>query len=207
MARRKEPHSSLDYFPTPAWATRALCEHLGGREALGDLVTWEPACGDGHMVRPLREYFRDVYASDVHCYDGQHEVHDFLWSSRRRADWIVTNPPFRLADQFAATALRRAEHGVALLVRLAFVEGRERHEMLFRKTPPARILQFVERVAMVKGRVDPEASSATAYCWIVWRTGKAGPTRFEWIAPCRTRLEETGDYAAAPAEPLGGMFA
>ena len=26
MQQRKEPHDSLDDFPTPPWATRALCE-------------------------------------------------------------------------------------------------------------------------------------------------------------------------------------
>ena len=28
MAQRKEPPDSLDFFPTPPWATRALCERL-----------------------------------------------------------------------------------------------------------------------------------------------------------------------------------
>lgn len=28
MARRVEPADSLDFFPTPPWATRAFCEHV-----------------------------------------------------------------------------------------------------------------------------------------------------------------------------------
>jgi hypothetical protein len=42
---------ALEYFPTPPWATRALCEFLAGQ--LGDLSAlscWEPCCGEGHMV-------------------------------------------------------------------------------------------------------------------------------------------------------------
>lgn len=45
------------------------------------------------------------------------------------------------------------------------------------------------------GRIDPEASSATAYSWVVWIKGEAD-TRQRWIAPCRKRLERPDDYAA-----------
>jgi hypothetical protein len=34
MARRVEPPDSLDFFPAPPWATRALCEYLGGAHRL-----------------------------------------------------------------------------------------------------------------------------------------------------------------------------
>ena len=33
MQQRSEPHDSLDDFPTPPWATRALCQHLQGPSA------------------------------------------------------------------------------------------------------------------------------------------------------------------------------
>jgi hypothetical protein len=36
---------------------------------------------------------------------------------------------------------------------------------------------------MVKGRWNPDASSATAYAWFVWRTPATGETRFMWIPP------------------------
>lgn len=148
------------------------------------------------MAKPLAEYFREVHASDVYAH-GFGRVEDFLWASDRRADWIITNPPFRLAQQFAATGIERARIGVAMLVRVAFLEGAERHRSLFSEFPPTDILQFVERLPMVKGRVDQSASSATAYCWVVWRMHAPEGTRFHWIAPCRKRLERPGDYEAA----------
>lgn len=203
MQRRVEPHDSLDFFPTPPWATRALCEMLGGRAALGGMRCWEPACGVGHMARPLAEYFELVYASDVHDY-GFGDRADFLFHGATPAfQWIITNPPFRLAEEFAQEGLRRAGLGLALLVRTAFLEGVARWHFFERK-PPALILQFSERVPMVKGRVDGDASTATAYCWIVWMGRPLGPvpadvTRFLWIPPCRKRLERAGDYADAQA--------
>lgn len=196
MAQRVEPHDSLDFFPTPPWATRALCEWLKDNADVSPLKSmscWEPACGQGDMVRPLLEYFREVWPSDVHDY-GFGGVQDFLWANNSRADWIVTNPPFRLGEQFAATALARANQGVALLVRTAFLESAERHARLYALTPPSDILQFVERVPMFKGRLDAKGSTATAYCWLVWRKGAPPATHFHWLAPCRKRLERAGDY-------------
>ena len=210
MQQRKEPADSLDYFPTPPWAARALCEQLGGRDRLRDLAAWEPACGDGHMARPLAEYFEAVFASDVHPYGFGH-VLDFLFPAPPpvAADWIITNPPFRLAAEFVHRAAGIARQGIATLVRTAFLEGIDRHASLFSVHRPWLVLQFTERVPMVKGKVDPEASSATAYCWIVWRTDiRVKETGLVWIPPCRRTLERPEDYpsAVAPMEALGGLF-
>ncbi len=200
MSQRSEPHDSLDYFPTPPWATRALCEWIGGRIGLAhmraNLTAWEPACGEGHMSRPLAEYFSHVVASDVRDYGtiGQ-EVCDFLLCPPARADWIITNPPFRLAEQFVLEGLRRASGGVAMLVRTAFLESVGRYESLFKPHPPAAVLQFTERVPMHKGKLTATGSTATAYCWVVWRQNRS-QTEFDWIAPCRKRLERSEDYPA-----------
>lgn len=213
MAQRIEPHDSLDYFPTPPWATRALCEWIKARFASEIAVAWDPACGEGHMARPLAEYFYTVLASDVHDYRAsfpeQALVQDFLWNAglgKRGAmgvDWIITNPPFKLAEQFIANALRDAASGVAMLVRTSFLEGQGRYESLFSQTPPDHILQFCERVPMVKGRLDRKASTATSYCWLVWFTHAdrdAKPVQFEWIAPCRARLDRDADWPAQAAD-------
>ncbi len=213
MQRRRVAPDSLDYFPTPPFATRALCEFLQAGPpslTLGDLTVWEPACGELHMARPLGEYFGMVRASDVHSY-GAHEVMDFLFFGAQEpaTDWIITNPPFLLAEAFIETALTVAKGGVAMLLRSAFLEGQDRHATLFEDCPPNYVLQFTERVVMLKDRLiragatDPfadrpgtKASSATSYCWFVWIGGGRGwrDTRLRWIAPCRHRLERPRDY-------------
>ena len=198
MSQRVEPHDSLDFFPTPPWATRALCEWLADAVSynLYGFSCWEPACGEGHMSRPLAEYFGTVYSSDIHDY-GFGDVDDFLFQFSgpflSKWDWIISNPPFRLGQQFAEMALKRCRAGVALLVRTAFLESVDRYETLFKMTPPSDILQFVERVPMLKGRLDRNGSTATAYCWLVWRKSRI-TTRFHWLPPCRKRLERDSDY-------------
>lgn len=222
MQQRREPPDSLDYFPTPPWAVRAFCEWLirtGYLEPRGPRARlycdstearpscWEPACGEGHMVRPLQEYFWPVRATDVHDYSAtfaeQDRVQDFTidWDGpSTKADWIITNPPFRLADRFIERACRIAGRGVAMFVRTSFLEGAKRHRDLFLPNPPTWVLQHVERVPLLKGRLDPEASTATSYCWLVWIRGEQG-TRFEWIAQCRHRYERVFDYSSAETSP------
>lgn len=200
-AQRHEPHDSLDDFPTPPWATRALLAHVLYGIGPERRIAWEPAANRGHMVRPLRECFAAVYASDVHSYGVGFEVRDFLLPDlqKRPVDWIITNPPFRLAQQFAQRALELAEQGVALLVRTQWLAGRDRYESLFAFHAPTVVAQFVERVPMLRGRLDPKGSTATDYAWVVWTKPAPAETRLMWIPPCRKRLERPGDYPTAIA--------
>lgn len=196
MQRRSEPHDSLDDFPTPPWATRALCEWLVGRgHVLSEMICREPAANRGYMVRPLTEYFADVVASDVHDYGAGFPVADYLFGAPPQiVDFTISNPPFRLAEQFIDRMIESSAVGCAVILRSAFLESVGRYERLFGNRPPAYVLQFVERVPMVKGRVDETAASATAYAWLIWLRGHEG-TRLDWIAPCRKRLERPEDYA------------
>ena len=196
MQQRAEPRRSVDDFPTPPWGTRALCEFLTDQGFdLSGMSVREPAANRGFMARPLGEHFGRVIASDLMDYGAGYPVEDFLFPyAIEPVDWTITNPPFTLADQFVHRALETSRVGCAIIIRSAFLEGIGRYETLFRDHPPAFTLQFVERIPMVKGRIDASAASATAYSWIVWVHGQ-DDTRQRWIAPCRKRLERPEDYA------------
>ena len=200
MARRHEPPNSLDFFPTPPWATRALFRHVLpalGIETIGKV--WECACGEGHMAAVIAEFTHEpVIATDIFDYGYGSTLVDFLDARLAPAfsdcaDWIVTNPPFKPADQFALRALDLARIGVALLLRIQWVEGEERYYSLFRDRPPTVIAPFVERVPMLRGRWDPNASTATCYGWFVWLHG-AAPRAPYWIPPgSKARLTDADD--------------
>lgn len=207
MAQRSEAHDSLDDFPTPPWATRALIEHVivpaGFAKAnLARSSVWEPACNRGFMTDSLEGYFGEIWASDIHDYglEGAFQ-HDFIFPAmphvmdyaKAHPDWIISNPPFRLAEQFITRASQVATTGFAFLVRTSFIEGVGRYDNLFSKNPPSIVAQFSERVPMVKGRYDPKASTATSYCWLVWINGEPG-TQLVWIPPCRRELERESDW-------------
>ena len=221
MARRREPPDSLDFFCTPPWSTRALFHHVLMPRMLWSPndQAWEPACGEGHMSAVLEEFFATVIASDVFDYSGGERerwpagwwrVLDFL-DEREEApvvDWVVTNPPFKVANQFAWRSIALARKGVAFLVRTAWLEGADRYARLFEPHPPAIIAQFAERVPMVRGRWDPEASTATSYAWVVWLRGPQRPTEFMWIPPGQrdalTRPDDVRQFCAPAEVPLFG---
>jgi hypothetical protein len=198
MAQRVEAADSPDDFPTPPWATRGLIEYiLGDKKKLETMTCLEPACGAGHMAKVLKEYFGDVKAADAYPY-GYGPIRDFLTYpyETNAVDWVITNPPFRLAEEFILRSLRVARRGVAILARTVFLESSGRYNAIFREHPPTKFAQFVERVPMIKGKLDRKATTATGYAWLVWEKETSGTPCLMWVPPCRKKLERTADYPA-----------
>jgi hypothetical protein len=173
------------------WAVRALLERLPIEPTD---TAWDPGAGLGHMALAMREYFGTVYESDIEAYGRAHEIHDFTQPHDRVVDFIIMNPPFKLAEEFIHLGLQRSRKACCVLVRSTFTEGQRRYASLFSKTPPKAILQFSERVPMLSGRLDRNASSATSYCWLIFSKGETVTPSYFWIAPCRARLEKDSDY-------------
>ena len=194
-------------FPTPVWATRALMEKVLHNMPSKQMTCLEPACNRGYMSKPLADYFGVVIASDKYSY-GDNTILDFLTVSKEDlppVDFVITNPPFGLAQQFIEKGLEIADKGVAVLVRTSFLEGKKRFEELYIKHPPALIAQFTERVPMIKGRLLKSSTTATSYCWLVFTKTPTAPfPTFVWIPPCRKQLERDGDYEPEPEERNNG---
>ena len=166
-----------DLYETPPVAVTSLLavEKLPFR-------IWEPACGPGAIVRVLRAAGHDVYATDLVDYGmcpSQSGV-DFLMERHCPCEAIVTNPPFKLANEFTAHALELCPR-VYLLLRLAFYES-ERRAALFEKHL-ARIHVFSKRLPMMHraGWDGKKANSGMAFAWFVWDRDHTGPTTIDRI--------------------------
>jgi hypothetical protein len=169
-----------DCYDTPRVAVTALLkvEDLPAR-------IWEPACGKGNIVLPLRQAGHEVVATDLNnrgCPDSVDRI-DFLFPCNVPCDAIVTNPPFSLAQQFVEKALERAPI-VAMLLRLAFYES-ERRKHILEGAGLARIHAFSRRLPMMhrEGWEGRRANSGMAFCWMVWVRGYSGSTtisRIDW---------------------------
>ena len=109
-----------DFFPTPAWATHALLESERFEHEI-----WECACGNGAMSRILQLTGLPVLSSDLYARGYGESGHDFL-TSPRCAENIITNPPYNAAEAFVRAGLARSRRKLALLLRLAFLEGAHR---------------------------------------------------------------------------------
>ena len=205
---RKQPLASLDDYPTPPWATRALLNWLeaagGGMEGnLAKKTAWEPTANRGHMARTLEERFGSVHKSDIEDYGAGYEVRDFLFPDNRDepVDWIVCNPPYTLAQEFVPPMLNRSTCGAAMLCRLQWLEGTERHDRIFSKHPPSDVLVFSERLSFAKGKVGKTTvgGGAMSFAWFVWgHNYLCNAPSLHWLGTgTRKRCEKEGDYDEA----------
>lgn len=166
-----------DFYPTPPAATRAL---LAVERFEGPI--WEPACGDGAMSRVLEEAGYEVLSTDLIDRGYGRGGVDFLLDWQTAAPNVVTNPPFKHAEEFARHALARATGKVALLCRLGWLEGRARRQ-LFEASPLARVWVFSNRVLMLRGGIELAggAGGMIAFAWYVWERGYAGRPTLGWV--------------------------
>jgi hypothetical protein len=172
-----------DLYETPDVAVEALLRV----EALPRCI-WEPACGPGRIVNVLRARGHEVYASDLIDYGVDSAAHygrDFLLEQQAPEGYaaIVTNPPFKLAEQFVAHALSLCPL-VVLLLRLAFLES-ERRCGILEGRGLARIYVFRKRLPMMHraGWEGRKANSGMAFAWYVFDRTHRGSTvvrRISW---------------------------
>jgi hypothetical protein len=166
-----------DFFPTPAWATHALIDN----ERLHGSI-WECACGDGAMSRVLENASKNVISSDL--YDrGYGDVGIDFIGNKRKADNIITNPPYNRAEAFVRTGLAQTKQKFALLLRLAFLEGANRERTIFGKAPPSRVWVFSERITFYPKGAIRKGTGTTAYAWFVWDKDASSGTELKWFKP------------------------
>lgn len=164
-----------DYYGTPAWVTRLLIE----REWFAGPV-WEPACGHGLIAEELKASGIGVVATDlVDRGYGTHGV-DFLLEQRLLAPNVATNPPFKLAREFAQHALNLGAAKVALLLKLAFMQGADRSPWLF-ASGLRKVIVVSRRITFDAGPGrDPFTSNfVDGYGWFIWHAGHRGPAELE----------------------------
>jgi hypothetical protein len=184
-----------DYFPTPEWATHAL---TASEKFEGSI--WEPACGDGAMSRVLELTGCPVISTDLFDRGFGDPGVDFLTATRTE-DNIVTNPPYNSAEAFVKAGLLQSRRKVALLLRLAFVEGANRQRTIFAKTPPTRIWVFSERITFYPAGAVQKGSGTTAYAWFVWDKQDIGKCEMKWI-PLGYKARYSAKAANEPKNPM-----
>lgn len=166
-----------DFYPTPESATRAL---LAKETFVGPI--WEPACGDGAICRVLEGDGHKVISTDL--VDRGYGVPrvDFLMEQRLLAPNIITNPPYKFAENFRHKALDLGAEKVAMLLRLAWLEGTARKEM-FETTPIARVHVASRRISMMRGGTDAGegGGSMIAFAWFVWERSHSGAPSLHWF--------------------------
>lgn len=166
-----------DYYATDPEAVEALLQ----RERFNPYV-WECACGEGHISEVLKAHGYKVKSSDLYDrgYEGT-KIIDFLTVRKEDIDHdfsrdIITNPPYKYAKEFVEKALEISMDStkIAMLLKLTFLEGKNRKE-LFDRYKPKTIYVFGNRIDCWKNGIKPEKpQKAVCYAWFVWEKGYKG---------------------------------
>jgi hypothetical protein len=172
-----EGRPDTDFYSTPEWATKTLLDKE-------DFAEWilEPACGEGAMAKPLSERYK-VFAFDKYTVlPGQ----DFLTYNRTDDDplWdVVTNPPFKYAEDFLLHALDMTKPysgKVALLLKLQFLEGQRRSKIL--KNSPLKVVYvFSKRLSFSRNNEKMANGGMMAFAWYVWDWNYLGLPTIDWV--------------------------
>ena len=174
-----------DLYETPAQATEALLRV----EKLPRYI-WEPACGRGAISSVLVEAGHSVVSTDLVDYGYGVPGIDFLmeWEKPSHVDAIVTNPPYKLADQFVRKSLELVPT-VYMLLRWAYAEGVGRSDIIDQHL--SRVWLGRERLPMMhRDDWDGKKISAAAmpFAWFVFEQKPADPgaitfRRMSWRTP------------------------
>ncbi len=168
-----------DYYATEPKAAELLCDEVKFHNTI-----WEPACGQGHLSEVFKKYGYEVISSDL--IDRGYGIggKDFLQCSFPFYGDIITNPPYKYAQEFVEHALSIVPNGyyVAMFLKLTFMEGKKR-QRLFNESPPQTIFVASSRLnCAMNGDFERYPSNgAIAYAWYLWEKGYKGKTTIKWI--------------------------
>ena len=168
-----------DFYATNPIALKILLSQF--RDEL-NINVWECACGQGHLSKELIKRGYNVYSSDL-IDRGFGEVKDFLKCENIFNGDILTNPPFKLAENFVEKGFNLISEGnkLILFLKIQFLEGQKRKE-LFKKFPPKYVYVHSSR-QQCSMNADFENLKATTqfYAWYVWEKGFKGDTIIKWL--------------------------
>ena len=175
-----EDREENDFYATEPKAVELLLEIEKFNQNI-----WECACGMGHMSEILKKNGYNVYNTDLfdRGYEDFDEVIDFLTTNKKFNGDIITNPPYKYAQEFVEKALEVIPEGnkVAMFLKLTFLEGQKRKH-LFLMNPPKTVYVSSSRLNCAKnGDFVKYTSSAVAFAWFVWEKGYKGDTIIKWI--------------------------
>jgi hypothetical protein len=174
-------HSNSEREENDFYATDPIAaEWLIKLENLDNNI-WECACGQGHLAKVFENHGYNVLATDLIERGYGRSGVDFLKTDGIFYGDIVTNPPYKYAQEFIEHALRLVPDGnkVCMFLKVQFLEGKGRR-LLYANTPPCRVYVSSSRIACIKNGSEV-CNAIQAYAWYVWQKGYNGDTILKWF--------------------------
>lgn len=172
-----------DFYATDPKALEIAIDTL---KSIGlDKNIWECSCGQGHLAKVLNTYNYNVKATDLIARGfGQGNI-DFLKCDEPWEGDILTNPPFKFAENFIEKSMELLTEGhkAIFFLKIQFLESRRRKE-LFKKYPPKYVIVNSERQKCAKdGEFEKYCKNANTqcWCWFVFEKGFNDYPKIMWI--------------------------
>jgi hypothetical protein len=162
-----------DFYETPYSMTKQLLRRI---DIPDDSTILEPACGDGAILKELKENGTPATTFYDITMDGQ----DFF-EEKERFDFIITNPPYSKALEFIEKALTIATNTFMLLP-LNYLHGQRRYESGIWKHLD-EIMVFT-RYPLLGDPLRQDGKYRTgmmSYAWYFFMKDEIGRTRFPTI--------------------------
>lgn len=157
-----------DLYETHPVATKTLLKHHGHK--IPDVI-WECCAGRGAISREIKQTGRKVISTDLNKHEGADEeietAIDFFFELQPRASMIITNPPYKLANDFIRHALN-LKCSFAGLMPLAYLSGANRSDILKHCSDcyvGIERLPMMHREGWIGKKIE---SSAIPFAWFVF---------------------------------------
>lgn len=170
----------FDFYPTPQWAILRFLEKAHNRLPSGYWV--EPAAGNGALVKTVQSFGQGYENNHWHLVEIQEKfegelknisssVHigNFMKHSlpqsalnpkTKKADVVITNPPYKEAEPMIKHA-RQLSNAVVMLLRINFLSSEKRHSWLSGNAPDVYVLPN-------RPSFRGKGTDATDYAWFLW---------------------------------------
>lgn len=160
-----------DFFETPKIAT---CTMLNNIYIPRDVILWECACGHGKISKILEKVCpNQVLSTELNT--GRYGVGgvDFLKDGANFKPqgrfWVVTNPPFKLANEFVRKAFEYGAERIIFLLRFNYLESGKVREDILNNGHLLRVLLMKERLQMFPyGWTGKKGSATQNHAWFIW---------------------------------------
>ncbi len=177
-----------DFYATDPKALEIFLDKLDEDKIELHNDIWECACGMGHLSEVLKKRDYCVFSSDIVNREYKEMMaKDFLQTTTTYPTGvemdILTNPPYKYAQEFVEHALDIQADGyyTIMFLKIQFLEGQARKK-LFEKYPPKYVyVNSARQLCAMNGEFDKYKATAICYCWFIWQKGFKGESVIRWI--------------------------
>lgn len=187
-----------DFFETPKVATCTLLNNINIPE---DVTLWECSSGLGAISKILEKVHGKDKVLSTELDPNRYGIGgvDFLKDAEKYKPngkfWLVTNPPFQIANSFVRQGFKLGAERIIFLLRFNYLESGKVREDILNNGHLLRVLLMKERLQMFPyGWTGKKGSATQNHAWFIWDKNYQAPVPSEVVVR-RVSLKEGKYYA------------